>query len=243
MPDRTCAQLDAALHDLLGPSVPAIAIGFAPTRPADAAGPGGTMPAPAPDGRTGAVPAGCVFWMMATERSFATGAADHANCSVGSVTHGFKTLAEVAGAGDVAALLDSGWVTGEAVRQIPAVAQKPGAVLYGPLGAADALPDVVLLRLTGKQLMLIHDACPELKFEGKPQCHIIPLAKERGDIAVSSGCMLSRVRTGMSNNEVTCAIPGRRLGEVVDRLRAAQAADMQVAAYAAADARRFQAER
>ena len=55
--------------------------------------------------------------------------------------------------------------------------------------------------------MLLHDAWRGLRFEGKPQCHIIPIAKESGEIAVSVGCMLSRVRTGMSNNEVTCAIP------------------------------------
>ena len=50
-----------------------------------------------PDGRTGRVPAGCVFWMKATDRTFSTVADDHGNCSVGSLTHGFKTLDEVAG--------------------------------------------------------------------------------------------------------------------------------------------------
>jgi hypothetical protein len=33
------------------------------------------------------------------------------------------------------------------------------------------------------------------------------------------------VRTGMSNNEVTCAIPESRVSELIDRLRAARAAD------------------
>ena len=198
------------------------------------------MPAPTPDGRTGAAAAGCVFWMMATEKSFATLAADHANCSVGSVTHGFKTLAEVAKAADVAALLESNWVTPEAVRGITAVSKKPGAVVYGPLGSTSLDPDVVFLRVNGKQLMLLHDACPDLRFEGKPQCHIIAIAKEKGELAVSSGCMLSRVRTGMSNNEVTFALPGHRLVELVERLKAAQAADMRVAVYASQDAKRFQ---
>ena len=69
-----------------------------------------TSPCPSalPDGRTGRVPAGCVFWMKAAERTFSTVAEDHGNCSVGSVTHGFKTLDEVAGNSDVAALLDIG---------------------------------------------------------------------------------------------------------------------------------------
>ena len=86
---------------------------------------------------------------------------------------------------------------------------------------------------------LLHDAWRGLRFEGKPQCHIIPIAKESGELAVSVGCMLSRVRTGMSNNEVTCAIPASRMSLLIERLRAARAADNAVAAYAAEDSKRF----
>jgi uncharacterized protein (DUF169 family) len=57
--------------------------------------------------------------------------------------------------------------------------------------------------------------------------------------AASTGCMLSRVRTGMSNNEVTCAIPARRLGELIERLKKTQSADLAVASYASDDAKRF----
>jgi uncharacterized protein (DUF169 family) len=239
MPPQDYAALDRELRELLGLSVAPIAISFLPSRPAGVAAFGATKPAPAADGRTGAVPAGCVFWMHAVTREFATDAADHGNCSVGSVTHGFKALADVLGNGDVEALLAAEWVTPEAAMGLPAVKQKPAAVVYAPLAQASTDADVVLLRVNGKQLMLLNDAWPELRFEGKPQCHIIPIAKEAGEIAVSSGCMLSRVRTGMSNNEVTCAIPARRLGELIGRLQTAQKADFQVAAYAAADAKRF----
>jgi hypothetical protein len=61
------------------------------------------MPAPTADGRTGRVAAGCVFWIKAEGRSFSTVAEDHANCSVGSVTHGFKTLNDVNAKSDVSA--------------------------------------------------------------------------------------------------------------------------------------------
>lgn len=239
MNKETAAALDRDLRDLLGLAVPPIAIAFADSAPAELPRPSGAMPAATPDGRTGAVPAGCVFWMEATESAFATVAADHGNCSVGSYTHGFKTLSEAAAGADVAALVGAEWVTMEAAAKIPTVAKKPAAVLYGPLAAGAFEPEIVFLRLSGKQLMLVNDAWPELRFEGKPQCHIIPIA-QGGDVAVSSGCMLSRVRTGMSNNEVTCALPAAKLGDLVARLKRAQAADMKVAAYAAADAKRFQ---
>src|SRR4051794_7229383 len=89
------------------------------------------MPAPLPDGRTGRVPAGCVFWMKAADRTFGTVADDHGNCSVGSVTHGFKSLEDVAGNSDVAGLLDSRWGTLGGVPQIPGGRPEPGGGTYG----------------------------------------------------------------------------------------------------------------
>src|SRR4051794_20051898 len=156
------------------------------------------MPAAAPDGRTGRVPAGCVFWMKAADRTFTTVAEDHANCSVGSMTHGFKTLEEVAANGDVAALLESGWVTMDMVPHIPVVTEKPTTVTYGPLAQTPVDPDVVLLRLNPKQLMVLSDALPGLRIEGKPQCHIVAAAKEQDEVVASVGCMLSRQRTAMT---------------------------------------------
>ena len=197
------------------------------------------MPEPQPDGRTGRVPAGCVFWMKASERTFSTVAEDHGNCSVGSVTHGFKTLAEVAGNSDVAALLDSGWVTMDVVPQIPVVHDKPGAVTYGPLTETPVDPDVVFLRVTGRQLMVLSDAIPDLRVEGKPQCHIVAVAKEEGVPAASVGCALSRVRTGMPPTEMTCAIPAAQLSEIVASVQRHAGADSTVAKYAAEDALRF----
>jgi uncharacterized protein (DUF169 family) len=197
------------------------------------------MPAPAADGRTGRVPAGCVFWMKAADRTFTTVAEDHANCSVGSMTHGFATLDEVAGNGDVAALLESGWVTLDMVPGIPVVRQRPETVTYGPLADTPVDPDVVLLRLNPKQLMVLTDALPGLRIEGKPQCHIVAAAKEQGEVVASVGCMLSRQRTAMPSEQMTCAIPASRLAEVVQRVTATAGTDAVVARYASEDARRF----
>jgi len=227
------------LTDALALGAPPIAITFSADRPDGVAAFGDPMPDAMPDGRTGRVPAGCVFWVRSADATFSTVAEDHANCSVGTMTHGFATLDEVAGNSDVAALLESGWVTMDVVPQIPVVTEKPGAVTYGPLAETPVDPDVVLLRLNGKQLMVLSDALPGLRIEGKPQCHIVAVAKEEGEIAASVGCALSRVRTGMSANEMTCAIPAGRLGDVLDAVRTTAAADTTVARYAAEDARRF----
>jgi uncharacterized protein (DUF169 family) len=228
-------RLTTALHL----AAPPLAITFADTPPAGVEPFAAAMPAPLADGRTGAVPAGCVFWIKGTERTFSTVAADHANCSVGSVTHGFKTLDEIVTNGDVTAMLEAGWVTMDVVPQIPVVHERPGTVLYGPLAESPVDPDVVLLRVNGRQLMVLSDAIPGLRIEGKPQCHIIAIAKEHGEPAASVGCALSRVRTGMQPAEMTCAIPGARLAEVADAIERNAKADGAVAQYAAEDARRF----
>jgi uncharacterized protein (DUF169 family) len=232
---QLAAELGSALH--LGS--PPIAITFSNAPPPGVPAADDPMPAPMPDGRTGRVPAGCVFWIKAAERTFSTVAADHGNCSVGSLTHGFQTLDQVAGNSDVAALLATGWVTLDVVPDIPVVRERPGAVTYGPLGETPVDPDVVLLRVNGRQLMVLSDAIPGLRIEGKPQCHILAIAKEQGVPAASVGCALSRVRTGMPPTEMTCAIPAARLPDVVAAIRRNAVADTEVAKYAAEDAKRF----
>ena len=197
------------------------------------------MAAPTDDGRTGRVPAGCVFWIKAQERTFNTAAEDHGNCSVGSLTHGLKNLEEVADKSDIACLVDAGWVTPELFPQIPAVKGTPRHVTYGPLYETSLEPDVVFLRLNAKQAMVLSDAVADITFQGKPQCHIIALAKEHNQVAISVGCMLSRVRTGMPTSEMTCAIPAKRLPEVVEKLRGACSSDRAVATYASDDSKRF----
>ena len=232
-------SLAAALSDTLHLAAPPLAITFSDAPLAGVPMFDDPMPEPMPDGRTGRVPAGCVFWMKAADRTFGTVAEDHGNCSVGSVTHGFKTLEEVASNSDVAALLDSGWVTMDVVPQIPVVHEKPGAVTYGPLAETPVDPDVVFLRLTARQMMVLSDALPGLRIEGKPQCHIVAAAKEQGDVVASVGCALSRVRTEMPSSDHTCAIPASRLAEVVAAVQRTAETDAVVARYAAEDATRF----
>lgn len=233
------AAMAARLTGALGLTTPPVAISFCSEPPAGVELFDEPMSPAAADGRSGRVPASCVFWMRAATRTFATVAEDHGNCSVGRVVHGFASLTDVAGNDDVAALLGSGWVDEAAVSGIPALSASPGAIVYGPLADAPVDPDVVLLRLDGHQLMILTDALPGLRLQGKPQCRIVPDAAEGGEVAVSVGCALSRARTGMGAEEMTCAIPAGRLAEVVERLQAVSAIDSQVARYALEDARRF----
>src|SRR5215472_3903747 len=72
MTQGTNAQAARDLTNLLGLAAQPIAITFSADAPAGVEPFGVPMAAPTPAGRTGRVPAGCVFWMHATERTFTT---------------------------------------------------------------------------------------------------------------------------------------------------------------------------
>ncbi|HSK06716.1 MAG TPA: DUF169 domain-containing protein [Acidimicrobiia bacterium] len=196
------------------------------------------MSEPTEDGRSGRAAAPCVFWMHADQRTFDTLAEDHGNCSVGRFTHGFAEAADILDKSDVAALLDVGWVTMEAFAGVAAMARRPKGVRYGPLAQVSSDPDLVLLRVSPRQMMEINDAV-EVDWSGKPQCQILPKAAEQGVIAVSMGCALSRARTGMGDDELTVAVPGHRVAELVAALQPVTTADAAVVGYAMADLARF----
>lgn len=237
---ETWRALNARLVAVLKPFATPVAISFhALDEPTTVPRVDSHYPAPNEHGRTGQVAAGCVFWIGGSKSTFATSAADHANCSVGSLTHGFLTLEEAATKDDVCAVLDAGWVDDASVGALPRVSQKPDSIVYGPLAESQRPPDVVLLRINGLGLMTLQGAYPDMPIEGKPQCHIVAMAKEQNTVAASVGCALSRSRTGMRSEEMTCVIPGARLAEVVERLEATVRLDRAMASYASSDAKRF----
>ncbi|MGQ0849226.1 MAG: DUF169 domain-containing protein [Actinomycetota bacterium] len=229
---RDLRQAASAIKSLLGLEHDPVAITFHDVAPNDATHYfDSPMSAPTEDGRSGRVAAPCVFWMHGHHSSFATLPEDHGNCSVGRFTHGLADAGEIVAKADVAALLEVGWVTMESFAGVAHLARRPAAIRYGPLSDADAVPDVVLLLVNPHQMMEIADAVP-VEFSGKPQCQILPRAADRKVIAASMGCALSRARTGMGDDELTCAVPGKRIGELVDALRRVCKADAAVSLLA-----------
>lgn len=216
-----------------------VAIAFSDSAPPDIERFDAPMASPTEDGRRGRVPAGCVFWTHGADRTFATVAEDHGNCSVGSVTHGLVAPSDVVDHSDVAELVGVGWVGPDVLDQLPRVTARPGAIVYGPLGDITVVPDVVLLRVNARQMMVLSDALPGMTIQGKPQCHVVAMAKEHGVPAASVGCALSRQRTGMRPEEMTCALPATQLDLIVAAVEDTAAIDATVGRYAADDARRF----
>ncbi len=187
------AALSDALTDLLGLEHAPIAITFHDELPDDGVPRfDEPMSQPTEDGRSGRAAAPCVFWMHAHQRTFDTVAEDHGNCSVGRFTHGLAGAEDILDKSDVAALLEVGWVTMEAFAGVAALSRRPKGVRYGPLTEAGLLPDVVLLRVTPRQMMEINDSV-DVDWSGKPQCQILPRAADRWrDRGIDGLCPLPR---------------------------------------------------
>ncbi|HEY3189269.1 MAG TPA: DUF169 domain-containing protein, partial [Solirubrobacteraceae bacterium] len=91
--------------------------------------------------------AGCVFWEKAGAGAFATAAADHANCAIGTFTHNLDTTEahEIDRRDALRVFADLGYVRPQDIPAIPVLAVRPNHVVYAPLASTPLPPDVVLL--------------------------------------------------------------------------------------------------
>ena len=203
------------LQELLGLRLAPVAIAFRDTAPEGI--PRIASPAPA----------GCGYWPLAAEgQVFYTEANDHYQCPVGAHTHGVDLPPEVAGElnGLVQNMVQMQYIKMEEIPMIPRRAGGFGVALYAPLSEAPFEPDVVLIRGSAKQLMLVAEAVQAAGVGsggatmGRPTCAILPESLQSNHATASFGCIGNRVYTGLGDDEGYYAIPGGRLREVLAKL-------------------------
>jgi len=203
------------IQELLGLKLPAVAIAFRDVAPADI--PRVTAPAPA----------GCGYWKLAAEgRTFYTEASDHYTCPVGAHTHGVELPPQVATELNelVKSMVGLQYLTMAEIPMIPHRQEAFHVALYAPVTKATFTPDVVLIRGTVRQLMLLAEAAQSAGIAGgsatmgRPTCAVLPETLQSGQTASSFGCIGNRVYTGLGDDEGYYAIPGARLTDVVEKL-------------------------
>ena len=216
------------LQELLGLRLPPVAIAFRESAPAN-------MPrieSPAP--------AGCGYWRLAAEgRVFYTEASDHYTCPVGAHTHGVELPADVEQElnGLVQTMVQMQYITMEEIPTIPRRERPFRVALYARLAEASFDPDVVLIRGTAKQLMLVAEAAQAAGIAsggatmGRPTCAILPESLQSGMATASFGCIGNRVYTGLGDDEGYYAIPGANIPEVVNKLVAIVEANRQLSHF------------
>jgi uncharacterized protein (DUF169 family) len=203
------------LQELLGLRTAPVAIAFRDKAPEGMA----RIASPAP--------AGCGYWPLAAQgQVFYTEASDHYQCPVGAHTHGVDLPPEVAGElnGLVQNMVQMQYIK---MEEIPMIPRRPGGfrvALYAPLSKAPFEPDVVLIRGSAKQLMLVAEAVQAAGMGsggatmGRPTCAILPESLQSDRASASFGCIGNRVYTGLGDDEGYYAIPGGHLPEVLTKL-------------------------
>lgn len=218
----------AQLQELLGLHLPPIAIAFRESAPAGMR----RIDAPAP--------AGCGYWRLAAEgHVFYTEAADHYTCPVGAHTHGVDLPPDVAKElnGLVQNMVQMQYIKLEEIPLIPRRQQPFRIALYAPLADAPFEPDLVLVRGTVKQIMLLAEAAQAAGVAsggatmGRPTCAILPQSLQTEKSAASFGCIGNRVYTGLADDEGYYAIPGTKVADVVDRLAVVVEANRQLLGF------------
>jgi uncharacterized protein (DUF169 family) len=200
-----------SLADLLKLQTPPIAIAFVDTPPADVA----RVAAPEP--------AGCGYWRRAAAGEvFFTLADDHKQCPVGAHTHHVPLTSSEQDElmGLVHTMVGLSYLRMEDVPKIARRATPLQAAVYGPLSRLPIPADVVLVRGTARQLMLLAEAAEHAGIAGaspamgRPTCAALPEAINTSRTAVSFGCVGNRVYTGAADEEAYFAIPGRHVAAI-----------------------------
>jgi uncharacterized protein (DUF169 family) len=221
--------MQTRLEELLGLSLPPVAIGFLATPPEGLSR------------VTKAAPASCGYWRRAAEGdAFYTDASDHLGCAVGAHTHGVPTTAVQKA--DLMQLIHTmvglEYLSADEVLKIPhRDSAKFGVVAYAPLGAATYAADLVLVRGDVRQLMLLAEAAQAAGVGsgtptmGRPTCAVLPLAQQTARASASFGCVGSRVYTGASDGEGYYAIPGAALAAIEAKLEVVVRANADLKAF------------
>ena len=216
------------IQELLRLKLPAVAIAFRDVAPVGI--PQVTSP----------TAAGCGYWKLAAEgQVFYTEASDHYTCPVGAHTHGIDLPPQVATElnGLVQTMVGMQYLTMADIPMIPRRQEPFHVAVYAPLTKATFTPDVVLVRGTVRQLMLLAEAAQSAGIAGgratmgRPTCAVLPETLQSGQTASSFGCIGNRVYTGLGDDEGYYTIPGARLADVVEKLSIIIEANRQLEAF------------
>ena len=182
-----------------------------------------------PDGvpHAAAGPASCSYWKRAADGDvFWTDAGDHQGCPIGAHTHGVQ-MSEAKRQelmGLVGTMVELGYVRMDEVQSIPQRKAPLLVAVYAPLAKMPCPPDLVLVRGTTAQMMVVVEAAqsagvaPEAPAMGRPTCAALPQSLDSRRPAVSLGCTGNRVYTGLAEGEGYVAIPAAALQAVSSRL-------------------------
>ncbi|MCI4350385.1 MAG: DUF169 domain-containing protein [Thermoplasmata archaeon] len=162
----------------------------------------------------GGVPSVCTFFAEGASRPFYAGVKAHDACEVGAFVLGMKPEGELGGRlmSTIGMMQKEQYLRPGEEGEIPHNVEAPKFVAYGPLGTLDVPPTTVLLFAKAKSAMLAVEAAGgQVPINGRPMCAINPILNQGAAVAMSMGCIGSRVFTQMGDGELVVGIRGDHL--------------------------------
>ncbi len=186
----------------------------------------------------GGVPSVCTFFAFGTEKPFYAGLPAHEDCEIGAYVLGVTPAGELGTRlmGTIGSMQKEGYLNPGEEAHVPHNEHAPKWVAYGPLGSLPVPPTGVLIFARPKSAMLAleaagsgTDAAP-VPMNGRPMCAIMPIMNQGAPVAVSLGCIGSRIYTDIGSDKMVVGIRGDHLAAFARKLETIVRANELVAA-------------
>ena len=180
----------------------------------------------------GGAPSVCTLFAEGQGRPFYANLAAHEACEIGAFVMGIEPKGELGTRlmSTVGMMQKEGYLAVGEEAQIPRNASPPKFVAYGPLGSLPVPPTDVLIFAKPKSIMLAMEAAGgAVPMNGRPMCAVVPTLNKGAGVAVSMGCIGSRIYTQMGDDQMVLGIRGDELGAFAARLKKIRHANSLVA--------------
>ncbi|MFI5413894.1 MAG: DUF169 domain-containing protein [Candidatus Lutacidiplasmatales archaeon] len=174
----------------------------------------------------GGVPSVCTFFALGTRSPFYASLPNHEDCEIGAFVLGIPPEGAVGGRlmATIGDMQKEGYLNPGEEAQVPHNSVAPKYVAYGPLGSLPVAPTGVLVFTNPRGAMLAAEAAgaaPEtwaVPMNGRPMCAIMPILNQGAPVALSLGCVGSRIYIDMGVDKMVVGIRGDRLAAFVGKL-------------------------
>ena len=180
----------------------------------------------------GGAPSVCTFFSEGRRSAFYVDLPGHEACEVGAFVLGIAPEGELGTRlmSTVGMMEKEGYLAAGEAMKIPRNSQAPKYVAYGPLGSLPMAPTNVLLFAKPRSAMLAMEASTKgVPVNGRPMCAVVPALNQGAPVAVSVGCIGSRIYTQMGDDNMIVGVRGDYLDEFARRLKTISHANQVVA--------------
>jgi uncharacterized protein (DUF169 family) len=181
----------------------------------------------------GGSPSVCTFFAEGKEHAFYAGTRAHEDCEVGAFVMGIPPEGELGKRlmSTIGMMQKEGYLAPGEEAQVPHNEKAPPYVAYGPLGKLPMAPTSVLIFAKPKSAMYAMEAAHfQAPLNGRPMCAIVPILNAGAPVAISTGCIGSRIYTSMGDDRMLVGIRGDHLEKFVAELKRIRSANAPVAA-------------